>query len=409
MPAYRRAFGLSAGIDLREYFDAESLMRHAQISARRRSVLEDIISETFFKEGSETDISLSYVSAFLYEELFPALCKEGGLEQTGSGSADPDASRLKMAEFQAAFQRHLAGLRIQSYDEFSAALRKNLISREQPVLGLAPPQDGEPVNLARMLSSIFRTDYLIWDGEVFVMQGGSRTLDLTIDGKTTHPGVDFRMPMKEEIEADFQKILSNYVIRTVDEELIRETYAKAKYSATMFAGKQDYAQFGFEVIKRGGKPTVFLYQTLDPFYMMDPRPEVDAYYPYLEPKRVGIELTYRGGRLIIVDCLVSGPTKHYAVLKPEMKYYGMCNWVANSRKRELFSSDAMWVISNMGSAVEMFVNGLSPDNLLKHGCDMTSTSFSGSHNMPDVVRKADLQPGIPILNTHHIWPGERHG
>ncbi|MFH1590316.1 MAG: hypothetical protein ABIC95_00150 [archaeon] len=395
----RLEFPLSRPVPIEEILKAETTLRHDDLTRDMNHLLEQMVTKSFRDQGYESAFSASNVVRFLFEEFYPFMC--GGEDLNSSSSLDKViADRRKSLTSELAQNLKEFDMKLDE-PEFVSSIYEQIRQRREAVqqrldlVGNSLEED-----LARMFP-----DCLIWRGHFFPIENGRGNAWVYANGERRHLNIDFSDSMDNEILSKhkmrdrFEDIVRYHLLHMIDDSLIKEAYAKGKYGPVVKKANTQVDDIGFEILQRKHGQTVFLYYRHAPFWMKDPRG--DIYHPYPE-KDIGIELDYQGGELKILGNLVRGPTNHYAVAARDDRLASMCNY--HPRSKSMFDSEAAWVSSNLGLAIDMFTQGLTPENILKHGGSKVKMDYNGSGNMPSPVKYADIPKSpAPIITNLHEW------
>ncbi|MBI5148985.1 hypothetical protein HZA33_04870 [Candidatus Pacearchaeota archaeon] len=114
--------------------------------------------------------------------------------------------------------------------------------------------------------------------------------------------------------------------------------------------------------------SVYVYQILQPFAMLDPRP-VKKGICYEFPKcRVGMAISYNAdnNRIYLEEPVLFEPIWHPFVEHKEKEFQHLCGGKVLNRGKE---SEVEWVAKNLDDAKNVVMHGLTPDSIKRHRGD----------------------------------------
>jgi hypothetical protein len=419
--------GLSEALSLEDYLRESELFEHVTISQDRFGLVESM-AESGFISSDAGGYSVSNIVAFLYEELFPFLCgKDADRQFTERASLARIVAERKdaFAQSLATYTEKFKAAQLEQ-EPFVQQIKASLKTLVDELIKKRSLEKKSLASLSDVLSSVTSGAYLVWDNHVYPAvlakdaESCSRPSRL-VSSKESHivlgtekSAVDIKLLIdwnherSMNLEDEFHSVSSDaytaYLASSVPEEMIAQLYNRTKYTSLLNLGRVDHDIFGFEVIKsdsRGGIPAVFVYMKIPPIFVQDPRVWLDIYYPY-PAKELGLELAYHKGEIKILENLVRGPTKHYAIAAGEHRFGSMCGF--RERGRKLFDLPVTWIASNLMMVVEMFTNGLTVENLLAHNAELMNPKFNGYDRMPPQVSYSEVLKQQGFIVNKHEWP-----
>lgn len=332
-----------------------------KIQNLKKEYIEEKVEPDLQYEDVKKGVGKEKLFKFIVKELMPFLSghKEDISELLGEKIKD---QKIKEAEDKKINEKEV----LKALNEAKANLRKEQKKEYKDRFV------GDINNEAKYFKDLLKKNDIITFGEkIYALehQENESELTLVIDGKIKN----FRLKPFDTIhaiETNYSEFLEwKSKLRAIDEfsDYIKEKQ-EIKLAAIKDFGKimqlKEFNDGDVGFLQKDG--TVYIYQILHPFAMLDPRPtQKEQCYEF--PKlRVGMIIEYDNGEFYLRDPVLFEPTWHPFVNYKDVPFQKICGGNIPSKGNY---SQVEWIAKTLDDAKNIIMNGLTPKSIIQHGGD----------------------------------------